>query len=63
MVILIPCFYKNNACIILWPGPKGRYADLNPPSFAPIFMQDAQCAESNEKTIFGFYFTGSKESE
>ena len=33
------------------PCPKLEYADL---SFAPIFIRDAQCAESNGKSIFWF---------
>ena len=28
-----------------------------PLSFAPIFMKDTQCAESNEKSIYDFYFS------
>ena len=54
----------------LWP--KGRYKliegpvpnkdmqtpppALPPLSFDPIFMEDAQCAETNEKSIFRFLF-------
>ena len=27
-----------------------------PPSFDPVFIDDAQCAETNEKSIFRFSF-------
>ena len=41
------------------PCPKWGYTDLPPPfpplSFAPIFMKDVQCSESNEKSIFRFF--------
>ena len=37
------------------PCPKEAYADP-PPQFDPIFMKDAQCAESNEKITFRFLF-------
>ena len=38
------------------PCPKEAYADPLPPQFDPIFMKDAQCAESNEKITFRFLF-------
>ena len=38
---------------IFWLSPNEGYADPPPPlSFDPTFMKDAQCAETDEKTIF-----------
>ena len=28
-----------------------------PLNFDPVFMDDAQCAETNEKSIYDFYFS------
>ena len=37
---------------IFWLRPNEGYADPLPLSFDPTFLEDAQCAEMNEKTIF-----------
>ena len=34
------------------PVPSKDISPLPPPSFDPIFMEDVQCAETNEKLIF-----------
>ena len=39
-----------------FPTQDMQAAPPLPLSFAPVFMKDAQCAESNEKSIFRFLF-------
>ena len=36
--------------------PTKDMQTLHPLSFDPVFMDDAQCAETNEKLIFRFLF-------
>ena len=51
--------------MIIWPDildlqilalPSKDMQTLPQLSFDPIFMEDAQCAETNEKSIFRFLF-------
>ena len=46
-------------CCIVWVFPNYGYTDPtlpSPVSFDPVIMEDAQCAESNEKYICQFLF-------
>ena len=41
---------------VFWPCPKYGYADTpSPLRNGQIFMKDAQCAETNENSIFRFF--------
>ena len=54
------CYYHawvwNQRSIYTWAFSQVRKCRPPPLSFDPVFMEDAQCAETNEKLIFRFIF-------
>ena len=48
--------YVHQTASNMWALSQLRTCRPIPLSFDPIFMKDAQCAESNKKSIFRFLF-------
>ena len=59
MTVLYSVLFKanlNQIYIGFSPSKYMHYADLTSFSFDPVLMDDAQCNETNEKSVFRFLF-------
>ena len=59
MTVLYSVLFKANLKEIyigFFPSKYMHYADLTSFSFDPVLMDDAQCNETNEKSVFRFLF-------
>ena len=69
---MVHSFYQNYfkkwlfiLTLVIWEKTgffPTKYMQTPPISFDPVFMDDAKCAETNEKSIFQFYFSSYREN-